>query len=107
MEMRTLMRMNNTPGAMPGQPNLLAKPPQESPGLSLPGLLDLLTALAPQIQELPSPIPLFLREVEAGLAEQLGYEDPDEKTTDDHAWRPGVGGSAAGPTPSKGVDPCS
>ena len=44
------------------------------------------------------------RQLEAGLATYLGFDD-QEKTTDDHAWRPGVGG-AAELTPNEGVDPC-
>ena len=39
--------------------------------ISLTGLIDLLSALDPEISELPSPYPLFARELEAGIAASL------------------------------------
>ena len=101
------MQTNHTPGTVPGQLNPLAVAPQDSPGLSLGGLRDLLEALAPQIRELPSPLPLFATELEEGLAEQLGFEAQNEKTTGGKLVGTDAGGCTAGPTPYEGVDPCS
>ncbi len=45
--------------------------PNPSGTVSLPGLLDLLAALADEVAELPAPLGLFAAELESGLTEVL------------------------------------
>ena len=98
------MRLHDTPSSMLGQPNPEVSH-EESPGLSLVGLRDLLEALSTEIQELPPPYPLFAVELEEGLAESFRFEAQNKKTTDAIAWRHGVGGSTEH-TLDKGVNSC-
>ena len=62
--------MLNLDGINPTQPG-------QPPNLSLEGLCDLLAALEGEVNELPSPGPLFAHELERTLVEALRVADDD------------------------------
>ena len=46
-----------------------------TPIMSLIGLVDLLSALEPELSELPEPYPLFARELASGILERMGVSE--------------------------------
>ena len=63
------------PDGMIPQTNLVDKPAQlggTTPTVSLPGLLDLLSALGTEINELPDPTSLFAHELARTISEAVG-----------------------------------
>ena len=47
----------------------------DTPIMSLAGVADLLTAMESELADLPSPLPLFSRELAAGILERLGVSE--------------------------------
>ena len=73
-----MKNLSNTPadGQPPQEPENLPLPHgDDTPIMSLAGLLDLLTVMEPELADLPSPLPLFSRELAAGILERLGVSE--------------------------------
>lgn len=78
LEEETVTQFNNDPSGgqhLPNPDDLTLPQGGTTPIMSLTGLVDLLSALEPELSELPPPYPLFAHELTVGILDRLGVKE--------------------------------